>query len=31
MDFIIKLLASKDLVTGMEYNNILIIVDRLTK
>jgi hypothetical protein len=31
MDFITKLLASKDLVTGVEYNSILTIVDRLTK
>jgi hypothetical protein len=31
MDFITKLLASKDLITGVEYNSILTIVDRLTK
>jgi hypothetical protein len=31
MDFITKLLASKDLVIGVKYNSILIIVDRLTK
>ena len=31
MDFITKLLPSKDLVTGIEYDSILIIVDRLTK
>ena len=31
MDFIIKLLPSKDTVTGVLYNSILIVVDRLTK
>ena len=31
MDFITKLLPSKDLATGIEYDSILIIVDRLTK
>jgi hypothetical protein len=31
MDFITKLLASKNLVTGVEYNTILIIVDIYTK
>jgi hypothetical protein len=30
-DFIVKLLKLKDLVTGQEYNNILIIVDKFTK
>ena len=30
-DFIIKLLKSKDLVIGQEYNSILVIVDKLTK
>src|SRR6266704_1639323 len=30
-DFIIKLLKSKDPVTGQEYNNILVVVDKLTK
>ena len=31
MDFITKLPLSKDLVTGVEYDNILTMVDRLTK
>jgi hypothetical protein len=31
MDFITKLLPSKDLAIGVEYDSILIIVDRLTK
>jgi hypothetical protein len=31
MDFITKLPASKDSVTGVKYNSILTIVDRLTK
>ena len=31
MDFITKLPLSKDLVTGVEYDSILTIVDRLTK
>jgi len=30
-DFIVKLLKLKDLVTGQEYNNILVIVDKVTK
>ena len=30
-DFIVKLLKSKDLVTGQEYNLIFITVDKLTK
>ena len=30
-DFIVKLLKSKDPITGQEYNNILVIVDKLTK
>ena len=30
-DFIVKLLKSKDPVTGQEYNNILVIVDKATK
>jgi hypothetical protein len=31
MDFITKLLLSKDLAIGVKYNSILIVVDRLTK
>ena len=31
MDFIVKLLPSKELLTGVIYNSILVIVDRLTK
>ncbi len=31
MDFITKLLPSKDSITGVVYNSILTIVDRLTK
>jgi hypothetical protein len=31
MDFITKLLLSKELTTGVKYNSILIVVDRLTK
>ena len=31
MDFIVKLLISKDPVTKEEYDAILVIVDRLTK
>ena len=30
-DFIVKLLLSKDLLTGVEYNSILITTERLTK
>jgi len=30
-DFIVKLPKSKDLVTGQEYNSILVIVDKATK
>ena len=30
-DFIVKLLKSKDLVIGQEYNNILVVIDKLTK
>src|SRR6266571_8070377 len=30
-DFIVKLLRSKDLVMGQEYNSILVIVDKATK
>ena len=31
MDFIIKLPKSEDLTTGIEYNSILMIIDKLTK
>jgi hypothetical protein len=31
MDFITKLLLSRDSTTGIEYDSILTIVDRLTK
>jgi hypothetical protein len=31
MDFITKLLLSKDIVIGTKYNSILTIVDQLTK
>ena len=31
LDFVIKLLLSQDLITGIEYNSILVITDRLTK
>jgi hypothetical protein len=31
MDFVVKLPISVDPVTGVKYNDILIIVDRLTK
>ena len=31
MDFIIKLLTSKDLVTKVKYDSILVIIDRFTK
>ena len=31
LDFVIKLSLSKDLLTGVEYDSILIIIDRLTK
>ena len=31
MDFIIKLPISKDLVTKVKYNNILVIINRFTK
>jgi hypothetical protein len=30
-DFIIKLLKSKDPITGQEYNSIFIIIDKFTK
>jgi hypothetical protein len=31
LDFIIKLLLSKEALTGVIYNSILIVIDRLTK
>jgi hypothetical protein len=31
LDFVIKLLLSRDLITGVEYDSILVITDRLTK
>jgi hypothetical protein len=31
LDFVIKLLLSQDLITGVKYNFILVIIDRLTK
>ena len=31
MDFIVKLLKSKDISIGVKYNNILIVVDKFTK
>ena len=31
MDFIVKLLKSDDPTTGVTYNSILVVVDRLTK
>jgi hypothetical protein len=31
LDFVVKLLLSRDLITGVEYNSILVITDRLTK
>jgi hypothetical protein len=31
LDFIIKLLLSRDLITGIKYNFILVVTDRLTK
>jgi hypothetical protein len=31
LDFVIKLLLSRDLITGVEYDFILVITDRLTK
>jgi hypothetical protein len=31
LDFIVKLLLSRDLITGVKYDFILIITDRLTK
>jgi hypothetical protein len=31
LDFVVKLLLSRDLITGIKYNSILVITDRLTK
>ena len=31
LDFIVKLLLSKDLIIGIEYDLILVIIERLTK
>jgi hypothetical protein len=31
LDFVIKLLLSRDLITGVEYDFILVITDKLTK
>jgi hypothetical protein len=31
LDFVIKLLLSQDLITGIKYNSILVITDRLIK
>jgi hypothetical protein len=31
LDFVIKLLLSRDLITRIKYNSILVIIDRLTK
>jgi hypothetical protein len=31
LDFVVKLLLSRDLITGIEYDFILVIMDRLTK
>jgi hypothetical protein len=31
LDFVVKLLLSRDLITGVEYDFILVITDRLTK
>ena len=31
LDFVVKLPLSKDLLTGVEYDSILVITDRLTK
>jgi hypothetical protein len=31
LDFVVKLLLSQDPITGIEYNFILVIIDRLTK
>jgi hypothetical protein len=31
LDFVIKLLLSRDLITGVKYDSILVVMDRLTK
>jgi hypothetical protein len=31
LDFVMKLLLSQDPITGVEYDSILVIIDRLTK
>jgi hypothetical protein len=31
LDFVVKLLLSRDPITGIEYDSILVIIDRLTK
>jgi hypothetical protein len=31
LDFVIKLLLSRDLITGIEYDSILVIINKLTK
>jgi hypothetical protein len=31
LDFVVKLLLSRDLITGVEYNSILVIINKLTK
>jgi hypothetical protein len=31
LDFVVKLLLSQDLITGVKYNSILVITDKLTK
>ena len=31
MDFVVALLLSKDLITGLEYDSIYIVTDRFTK
>jgi hypothetical protein len=31
LDFVIKLLLSQDLITGIKYDSILVIINRLTK
>jgi hypothetical protein len=31
LDFVVKLLLSQDLIIGIEYDSILVVIDRLTK
>jgi hypothetical protein len=31
LDFVVKLLLSRDLITGIEYDSILVVMDKLTK